>query len=111
MAFIAFITTALAVFVRSLAVYEVLKSINILQLPSRLMLQGAFLHEAGACSESISKQVESYRDYINQCEKEGKLFSNQMGHSYLTKSKLLVEFMESAYHRSCNDRERAVHLT
>jgi len=76
---IAFIITALAVFVISPAVYEALKSINILQLTSCLTLQGAFLHEAGACCESISKQVESYRDYINQREKERKLFLKSDG--------------------------------
>ena len=38
---------------------------------------GAFLHKAGACSESISKQI--YGDYINQCEKEGKLIPKSDG--------------------------------
>ena len=55
---------ALAVFIRSPAAYEALKSFDILQLPSRATLQaytGAFQHEAGAATESISKQVERYR--------------------------------------------------
>ncbi|MCG8622792.1 MAG: hypothetical protein MJE68_12450 [Proteobacteria bacterium] len=43
--------SALAVFVRSPAAYEALKSFNILQLPSRATLQeytGAFLDSPGA---------------------------------------------------------------
>ena len=69
-------------FVRSPAAYEALKSFNILQLPSRSTLQsytGAFLHEAGASPESISKQVESYEALIKQCEKEGKLIPKSDG--------------------------------
>ena len=69
-------------FVRSPAAYEALKSFNILQLPSRSTLQsytGAFLHEAGACSESISKQVETYEALLKQCEKEGKLIPKSDG--------------------------------
>lgn len=52
---------ALAVFVRSPAAYEALKSFNILQLPLQATLQsytGVFLQEAGASREAISKQVE-----------------------------------------------------
>ena len=54
---------ALAVYVRSPAAYEALKSFRILQLPSKSTLQsytGAFLHEPGACAESIIKQVSQY---------------------------------------------------
>ena len=54
---------ALAIFIRSPAAYEVLKSFNILQLPSCSTLKsytGAFKHEAGASHESFLKQVESY---------------------------------------------------
>ena len=57
---------ALAVYVRSPAAYEALKSFNILQLPSKSTLQsytGAFLHEPGACAESIIKQVAQYRTF------------------------------------------------
>ena len=57
---ISYIFVALAVFVRSPAAYEALKDFNIMQLPSRATLQaytGAFLHEAGTCSESIASQV------------------------------------------------------
>ena len=63
-------------FVRSPAAYEALKSFGILQLPSQSTLQsytGAFLHEAGAATESIAKQVEMYKASIAQCKKEGKL--------------------------------------
>ena len=63
-------------FVRSPAAFEALKSFNILQLPSRSTLQaytGAFLHEAGAAAESISKQVEMYAASVAKCKKEGKL--------------------------------------
>ncbi|XP_065894969.1 uncharacterized protein [Dysidea avara] len=70
------IRIALAVFVRSPAAYEALKSFNILQLPSRSTLQaytGAFLHEAGAAAESIAKQVEMYAASVAKCKKEGKL--------------------------------------
>ena len=61
-----FFDLALAVYVRSPAAYEVLKSFKILQLPSKLTLQsytGAFLHEAGVCAESIVRQVDQYRTF------------------------------------------------
>jgi len=64
----------LAVFARSPAAYETLKSFNILQLPSRSTLQSytsAFLHEAGASQEAIGKQVEKYRIFKQNCEAEG----------------------------------------
>ena len=73
---ILFVCAALAVFVRSPAAYEALKSFNILQLPSRSTLQsytGAFLHEAGAAAESIAKQVQMYEASIAKCKREGKL--------------------------------------
>jgi len=60
---------------RSPAASEALKSFDILQLPSWSTLQsytGTFLHEAGAASESIEKQVEMYEASIAQCKKEGK---------------------------------------
>ena len=55
---------ALAVFIRSLAAYEALKSYNVLQLPSRSLLQsytGTFLHEPGASSHSIAHQAEAFQ--------------------------------------------------
>ncbi|XP_019853621.1 PREDICTED: uncharacterized protein LOC109582964 [Amphimedon queenslandica] len=57
------IRMALAVFSRSPAAYEALKSFNILQLPSRSTLQaytGAFLHDAGSSSDSISEQLAQF---------------------------------------------------
>ena len=66
---------ALAIFVRSPAAYEALKSFNVLQLPSRSTIQsytGAFLHEAGASNESILKQIESYAAFKESCASSGK---------------------------------------
>ena len=63
---------ALAVFICSPSAYEALKSFNILQLTSRATLQAfteAFMHEAGAASESISKQVE-VQDFSNSHVKQ-----------------------------------------
>ena len=53
----------LAVFSRSPAAYEALKSFNILQLPSQATLQSytAFLHEQGAGYHCISEQVSQYQ--------------------------------------------------
>ena len=54
--------------------YEALKSFNIMQLPSRTTLQsytGAFLHEAGACNESISKQVTECKSFCCSCKAKG----------------------------------------
>ena len=66
---------ALAVYVKSPAAYEALRSFGILQLPVRSTLQaytGCFLHDAGASWESISKQVEQYEKFKVQCIKAGK---------------------------------------
>ena len=63
---------ALAIFTRSAAAYEALKNFDILQLPSRSLLQsytGTFLHEPGASSNSISDQ---YVLFKTKCEKQGK---------------------------------------
>ena len=60
---------ALAIFLRSPAAYEALKSFNILQLPSRSTLQsytGAFLHIAGANSSCIADQVAHYLLFCQQ---------------------------------------------
>ena len=61
-------------YVRSPAAYEALKSFNIMRLPCRSTLQsytGAFLHEAGSSVASISRQVEAYKSFQEQCIKEG----------------------------------------
>lgn len=47
------LTIALAIFCRSPAAYEALKSFKILQLPALQAYTGAFLHEPGANSASI----------------------------------------------------------
>ena len=70
------ITTALAVFTRSPAAYEALKSFRILQLLCRSTLQaytGAFLHEPGASSHCIASQVSQYVIFKNEQVKPGKL--------------------------------------
>jgi len=66
---------ALAIFARSPAAYEALKSFEILQLPSRSTLQpytGTFLHEPGASGQCIADQVAQYIVFKAECEKEGK---------------------------------------
>lgn len=68
----------LAVYARSPAAYEALKSFKILQLPCRSTLQaytGAFLHEAGANRACISDQVA----HCQQRLKEGKKQSMKDG--------------------------------
>ena len=65
----------MAVFTRSPAAYEALKSFNILQLPSRSTLQaytGAFLHDSGANCACIADQVAQYLVYCQQRQKDGK---------------------------------------
>lgn len=66
---------ALAVYSRSPAAYEALKSFGILQLPARSTLQaytGAFLHDAGANSSCIADQVAQYLLFCHNLEKDGK---------------------------------------
>ena len=63
-------------FVRSPA-YEALKDFKIMQLPSLATLQaytGAFLHEAGACPESIASQVTKYHAFKNHAEQRIKKY-------------------------------------
>ena len=66
---------ALAIYTRSAAAYEALKSFEIVQLPSRSLLQsytGAFLHEPGATRKCIVDQVTQYVLFKSECEKQGK---------------------------------------
>ena len=66
---------ALAVFVRSPAAYEALKSFNILQLPSRATLQsytGVFLHDPGANSSCIADQVAQFVLFCKQQKTQGR---------------------------------------
>ena len=65
---------ALAVYVRSPAAYEALNSFNVLQLPSKSTLQsytGAFLHDSGACNDSIIIQVTQYKAFCQSCQDKG----------------------------------------
>ena len=65
---------ALAVYTRSSAAYEALKSFEIIQLPSRSTLQsytGSFLHEPGASNQCIADQVAQYVTFKAECEKQG----------------------------------------
>ena len=69
-----FICIALAVYTRSPAAYEALKSFGIMQLPSRSTLQsytGAFLHDPGAYNHCIDAQVSQYILFKAESEKQG----------------------------------------
>uniref|UniRef100_A0A1X7TCY2 Uncharacterized protein n=1 Tax=Amphimedon queenslandica TaxID=400682 RepID=A0A1X7TCY2_AMPQE len=69
------IRIALAIYARSPAAYDALKSFNVLQLPSRSTLQsytGAFLHQPGANHDSISEQVAQFLLHCHQRKQEGK---------------------------------------
>ena len=66
---------ALAVYTRSTAAYDALKSFETLQLPLKATLQaytGAFMHEPGARSEYIESQVTCYVLFKEQCRDGGK---------------------------------------
>ena len=65
----------MAIFTRSPAAYEALKSFGILQLPSRSLLQsytGTFLHDPGTNSKCIADQVAQYVLFKAECQKQGK---------------------------------------
>ena len=66
---------ALAVYSRSPAAYDALKSFNILRLPSRSTMQAytsCFLHEGGSSWECISKQVSMYEKFKLECREARK---------------------------------------
>ena len=66
---------ALAIYVRSPAAYEALKSFNILQLPSQSTLKaysGAFMHDPGARSDCMVDQVAYYVAFKEHSIKSGK---------------------------------------
>ncbi len=91
-----FFIAALAVFVRSPAAYEALKSFNILQLPSRSTLQaytGAFLHEPGANSACIEDQVAQFVLYCHQRKKVGKKESKKDGVLIFDEVKVISRLM------------------
>ena len=65
---------ALAIFTRSPAAYEALKSFKILQLSSTSTLQfytGTFLHEPGVRNQCIADQVAQYIIFKAECERQG----------------------------------------
>lgn len=73
---------ALAVYARSPAAYDALKSFKILQLPSKSTLQsytGAFLHQPGANHDSISEQVAQFLLHCHRRKQEGKKESKKAG--------------------------------
>ena len=64
---------ALAVYTRSPASYEALKSFEILQLPCQstlLSYTGAFLYESGVSNQCIADQVAQYVTFKADCEKQ-----------------------------------------
>lgn len=86
---------ALAVYARSPAAYDALKSFKILQLPSKSTLQsytGAFLHQPGANHDSISEQVAKFLLHCHQRKQEGKKESKRLELSFLMKLKLLAGY-------------------
>ena len=67
--------TALAVYTRSPAAYNALKSFGILKLPAKSTLQaytGAFMHQPGASSDCILDQVARFVAFKEDCQKLGK---------------------------------------
>ena len=66
---------ALAVYTRSPAAYEALKSLQILQLPSRSLLQSytsSFLHEPGANDSCIVDQLAAYMVFKEEMRRSRK---------------------------------------
>ena len=91
-----FVHVALAIYTRSPAAYEALKSFAILQLPCRSTLQaytGAFLHEPGANSDSIADQVARFVLHCQQRIKEGKLESQKDGVLIFDEVKVISRMM------------------
>ena len=65
----------MALYLRSPAAYEALKSFKILQLPCQSTLKaytGAFMHDPGARSDCILDQVTHYVAFKEHCVKSGK---------------------------------------
>ena len=87
---------ALAVYTRSSATYDALKSFGILQLPSKATLQaytGAFMHEPGARSECIESQVARYVLFKEQCRGAGKQESRTDGVLIFDEVKVACQLM------------------
>ena len=87
---------ALAIYIRSPAAYEALKSFKILQLPSKSTLQsctGAFLHEPGVSNQCVANQVAQYVLFKSNCEKEGKRVPQGDGVIVFDEVKIACELM------------------
>lgn len=68
-----YVYVALAVFTRSPAAYDALKSFKLLQVPSRRTLKeyiDANLEEAGECLEHLEDERRRYLDMIERRKKE-----------------------------------------
>ena len=63
---------ALAVFTRSPAAYNALRSFNLLQLPSRRTLKyiDANLELAGECLQCLEEERKQYMDMVDKMKKE-----------------------------------------
>jgi len=86
----------LAIFTRSAAAYEALKSFDILQLPSRSLLQsytGTFLHEPGASKKCIADQVAQYILFKAEYEKQGKRSPQSDGALVFNEVKVACQLM------------------
>ena len=82
---------------------KLLKDFNVMQLPSCATLQaytGAFLHETGACSESIASQVSNYRSFQESCRIENKEVPRSDGALIFDEVKVISSLMwNSRNHR------------
>ena len=90
-------------FVRSPAAYVALRDFKIMQFPSRATLQaytGAFLHEVGACSESIASQVTKYHAFKESCRPENQEIPKADGALIFDEVKVISSLMwNSRSHR------------
>lgn len=90
------LNVALAIYVRSPAAYEALKSFRLLQLPARSTLQaytGAFLHEPGISRDCIDDQLAKFILYCDQRKKEGKMESKKDGVLIFDEVKVISRLM------------------
>ena len=66
---------ALAIYVRSPSAFEAVKSLNILQLPSKRTLESftsANIHQPGVSNEYLCEQWRNYQQHCSKIENEGK---------------------------------------
>ena len=66
---------ALAIYTQRPVAYEALKDFDILQLPSRSLLQSytsAFMHDPGTSKRCIDGQVAQYVLFKSECQSQGK---------------------------------------